>query len=204
MARMNGWDHRPFEKALAGLRHREALDHSRRFPQDTTGRVTWGEHRRIPGVLPGCLCARSGGRAQAPAAVPGGEVGGLSRRHRTGDLAGGRGSEVGRRCQRDHPVARVGERCGAGHVRLRPARASHVDGGCRAGAAAFRERSAPPGSQGARGRAHASPGKAALGLFGGRIARESAQTTLELLGLIHAAIAHVRAHRWRALGDQLP
>src|SRR5207342_504719 len=75
------------------------------------------------------------------------------------------------------------------------------------------ERAAVGGAQGAGGRAVAAPGKAALGLFGPVPERVSAETKLELLGLIDAAtaqgwphlracavleLADVRAHRWRA------
>src|SRR4051794_26245155 len=83
----------------------------------------------------------------------------------------------------------------------------------RARGAAGRECAALGGDQGAGGGALAAPGKAALGLFGPVRARVSAQTKLELLGLIDAAtaagwsqvracavleLADVRAHRWRA------
>ena len=55
------------------------------------------------------------------------------------------------------------------------------------------------GVEGDGGRAHVAPGKAALGLFGPVPARVSAETKLELLGLIDRAVAdgwaHVRACR---------
>ena len=75
------------------------------------------------------------------------------------------------------------------------------------------ERPAVGGAQGVGGRADVAPGKAALGLFGPVPARVSAETKLELLGLIDGAVkdgwahtracrvldlADVRAHRWRA------
>jgi transposase-like protein len=92
------------------------------------------------------------------------------------------------------------------------ARAAGVRRGGRGGAVALGERPALRSDQGARGRADALPGKAALGLFGPGPARGSAQTKLELLGLIDRAVADgwaharccrvldvadVRAHRWR-------
>src|SRR5207302_5145686 len=74
-----------------------------------------------------------------------------------------------------------------------------------AGSAARRERSARRGAQGDGGRAHASPGKAALGLFGPVPARVSAEIKLELLGLIDQAVgegwAHARACRVLDLAD---
>ena len=74
------------------------------------------------------------------------------------------------------------------------------------------ERPAVGGAEGDGGRADVAPGKAALGLFGPVPARVSAETKLELLGLIDGAVrdgwahtracrvldlADVRAHRWR-------
>ena len=88
-----------------------------------------------------------------------------------------------------------------------------VGAGRRAGAAARGERPAVGGVEGVGGRVDVAPGKAALGLFGPVPARVSAETKLELLGLIDGAVedgwahtracrvldlADVRAHRWRA------
>ena len=69
----------------------------------------------------------------------------------------------------------------------------------RAGGGARGERSAVGGVEGVGGRADVAPGKAALGLFGPVPARVSAETKLELLGLIDGAVkdgwAHTRACR---------
>jgi hypothetical protein len=129
------------------------------------------------------------------------------------DLAGRRGPEV--RCRRvgDYPVTGACEGRGVGGVRVGEAGPAGVDGGCRAGVVARRERPALRSVEGARGRAHVAPWKAALGPFRpGRIACER-EDQAELLGLIDAAVgdgwpharacrvpdlADVRAHRWRA------
>src|SRR5204862_7869818 len=100
-----------------------------------------------------------------------------------------------------------------GGVRGRQAgRTATVAGAGEAGGGAGRERSPIGSAEGVGGRAHVAPGKAALGLFGPVPARVSAETKLELLGLIDGAVgdgwaharacrvldlADVRAHRWR-------
>jgi len=91
--------------------------------------------------------------------------------------------------------------------------AASVGAGCRVGAFAGGERSSVGGDQGDGGRVDVAPGKAALGLFGPVLTRVSAETKLELLGLIDGAVADrwahtracrvldladFRAHRWRA------
>ena len=139
------------------------------------------------------------------AAFAGGEVGDLLGGHLAGDLAGRRGAEVRRRRVRDHPFAGVGEGRGVGGVRVGEAGSAGVGGGCRGGVVAGRERSARRGAQGDGGRAHVAPGKATLGLFGPVPARVSAETKLELLGLIDRAVAdgwaHTRACRVLDLAD---
>src|SRR5947209_14183024 len=171
-------------------------------------------------ILEGCPGHRPGGRddgerqaAQASAALAGGEVGDLLGGHLAGDLASRRGPQVG--CRRQHrdpdPPARA--RCRPGGVRGRQAgRTAAVAGAGGAGGGAARERSSLGGVEGVGGRADVAPGKAALGLFGPVPARVSAETKLELLGLIDGAVAggwaharacrvldlaDVRAHRWR-------
>src|SRR5439155_15080335 len=126
--------------------------------------------------------------------------------------AGGCGAQVGRGCLDGDQAAAAGQGRGAGGVRGLQARAAVVDRADRARRVASGERAALGGDQGAGGGALATPGKAALGLFGPVPARVSAQTKLELLGLIDAAtaagwshvracsvleLADVRAHRWR-------
>ncbi len=121
--------------------------------------------------------------------------------------------KVGRRCKRCDSAAGVGQGRGVGRVRVRQAGSAGVCGGGRARAVADGERPAVRGLEGACGRALVAAGKAALGLFGPVGARVSAQTKLELLGLIDAAVAagwaharacrvlalaDVRVHRWRA------
>ena len=91
--------------------------------------------------------------------------------------------------------------------------ADAIAGAGRARGGAGGERPALGGAEGDGDRAHIAPGKAALGLFGPVPARVSAETKLELLGLIDSAVAdgwpHARAcrvlelvderaHRWRA------
>ena len=156
----------------------------------------------------------NGKRAQAPAAVAGGEVGDLSGGDLAGDLAGGRGSEVG--CRRVSVIIRLRalakDAALAAFASAKPGRVASVQDVelelLRCG-----ERPALRGAEGARGRADVSPGKATLGLFGPVGPRVSAETKLELLGLIDGAVkdgwahtracrvldlADVRAHRWRA------
>ena len=97
-------------------------------------------------------------------------------------------------------------------VHLGQAWSARVGRGGRAGAAQGRERSSLRSAEGDGDRAHVAPGKAALGLFGPVPARVSAETKLELVGLIDGAVrdgwahrracevldlADVRAHRWR-------
>src|SRR5205085_10243771 len=92
-----------------------------------------------------------------------------------------------------------------GGVRLSEAGAAGLSGGCRVGVVARGERPALRSAEGVGSRAHASPGKAALGLFGPVPARMSAETKLELLGLIDQAVgegwAHARACRVLDLAD---
>lgn len=125
---------------------------------------------------------------------------------------GRRSPEVRRRRVGDHPVARVGEGRHVGGVRVSEAGPAGVDRAGRAGVVALGERSLVGSDQGAGDRVELAPGKAALGLFGPVTARVSAETKLELLGLIDGAVrdgwaharacrviglADVRAHRWR-------
>ena len=172
-------------------------------------------------ILRGCWGYGSGGRddgerqaAQAAAAVAGGEVGDLSGGHLAGALAVRRGQEVERRCEHGGQAQGAGEGRGVGCVRGVEARrpvALAGAGGARGGAGG--ERQALGSVEGDGGRVDLVPGKAALGLFGPVPARVSAQTKLELLGLIDGAVAdgwpHAgacrvlelvdeRAHRWRA------
>src|SRR6059058_781899 len=171
-------------------------------------------------ILEGCPGHRPGGSddgerqaAQAPAALAGGEVGDLSGGHLAGDLAGRRGPQVGCRCEHRDPDQAARARCRPGGVRGRQAgRTATVAGAGGAGGGAGRERSPIGSAEGVGGRAHVAPGKAALGLFGPVFARVSAETKLELPGLIDGAVrdgwahtracrvldlADVRAHRWR-------
>ncbi len=171
-------------------------------------------------ILGGCPGPDSGGRddgerqaAQAPAAVAGGEVGGVPRGLLAAALAGGRSSEVGRRRVDGDSDQAVGEGRGAGRVCGRQAGQVALSGAGRVGGRVGGERSALGGAQGAGGRVELAPGKATLGLFGPVPRRVSAQTKLELVGLIDGAVsagwAHARAcrvleiedvrmHRWRA------
>ena len=102
--------------------------------------------------------------------------------------------------------------CGVGRVRVGQAGSAGVARAGRVGGCVGRERAAVRGAEGDGGRADVAPGKAALGLFGPVPARVSAETKLELLGLIDGAVAdgwpHARAcrvlelvderaHRWR-------
>ena len=127
--------------------------------------------------------------------------------------AGRRCPEVGRRRVGCDPDSAAGEGRGVGGVRVLEAGPGALARAGRAGGRAGGERPALGGAQGARGRAVACPGKAALGLYGPVPERVSAETKLELLGLdrqrgrrgwAHARacpvleIADVRVHRWRA------
>jgi hypothetical protein len=47
MALLNGWDDRPFDKAIDDLLRPAALHDARRVPTETTGYVAWGEYGRI-------------------------------------------------------------------------------------------------------------------------------------------------------------
>lgn len=47
MARMNGWDTRPFEQAMSELLAPDALVQARRRPDEITGYIVWGEYGRI-------------------------------------------------------------------------------------------------------------------------------------------------------------
>ena len=91
----------------------------------------------------------------------------------------------------------------AAFASAKPGRLASVQG--RAGALAGGERPAVGGVEGDGDRAHVAPGKAALGLFGPVPARVSAETKLELLGLIDGAVAdgwaHARACRVLDLAD---
>src|SRR6516165_9304841 len=150
---------------------------------------------------------------QAPAAVAGGEMGGVPRGLLAAALAGGRSSEVGRRRVDGDSDQAVGEGRGAGGVRVLEAGQVALTRAGRARGRVGGERPALRSAQGAGGRAELAPGKATLGLFGPVPARVSAQTKLELMGLIDGAVsagwAHARAcrvlqiedvrmHRWRA------
>ena len=129
-----------------------------------------------------------------------------------GALAGRRGPEVGCRCEYGDPDQAAGQGRGAGGVRRFKAGADALPGTGRARGCGGGERSAVGGVEGVGGRAELAPGKATLGLFGPVPARVSAETKLELLGLIDQAVADgwaharacrvldladVRAHRWR-------
>ncbi len=141
-------------------------------------------------------------------------MGDLSGDHLAGDLAGRRRETVGRRRERNRSVAGVGEGRGVGCVRVGEAGAGALARAGGAGGGACGERPALGGAEGDGGRADLVPGKAERSGFSARFpTRVSAETKLELLGLIDSAVpgrvgAHarvrgprpqdVRAHRWRA------
>lgn len=47
MGLMNGFERRSFDEAIGDLLHPDALERSRRYPDETTSYVTWGEYGRI-------------------------------------------------------------------------------------------------------------------------------------------------------------
>jgi ERCC4 domain-containing protein len=152
--------------------------------------------------------------AQASAALAAGEVGDLSGGHLAGALAVRRGPKVERRREHGGQAQSAGEGRGVGRVRgVEARRPVALAGAGRARGGAGGERQAFRSVEGDGGGADPVPGKAALGLFGPVPARVSAETKLELLGLIDSAVgdgwSHARAcrvlelvderaHRWRA------
>src|SRR3954447_10546969 len=165
---------------------------------------------RCAGHVPGGLIDVEWSAPQGPAALAGGEVAGVSGGLLTRALAGRRGAQVGRGCLDGDQAAPAGQGWGAGGVRGLQARAAGVGRAARDRGAARGERASVGGLEGVGDRARAAAGKTALGLFGPVPGRVSAETKLELLGLIDAAtgagwpqlracsvleLADVRAHR---------
>src|SRR4051794_34563034 len=168
---------------------------------------------RCVGPVPGGLIDAEWSAPEGPTALAGGEVAGVLGGNFAAAHAGRRGAQVGRGCLDGDQAQAAGQGWVAGGVRGLSPGALGVDRAGRDRGAAGREREALGSDQGTGGGAVAAPGKAALGLFGPVPARVSAETKLELLGLIDAAsaaggahgragaaleLADVRAPRWRA------